>query len=67
METSWLCCLHEQRYLVTGSQEWMEGAAIVCARNFTRNSNVVTIAMDNLFFMKPILPTVQVQPDSLLC
>ncbi|EKX35773.1 hypothetical protein GUITHDRAFT_118050 [Guillardia theta CCMP2712] len=37
--------------------EWMEGAAIVCARNFTRNSNVVTIAMDNLFFMKPILPT----------
>eukprot|EP00960_Hanusia_phi_P051575 760877-Hanusia_phi.AAC.3 len=40
----------------------MEGAAIVCARNFTRNSNVVTIAMDNLFFMKPILPTVRLLP-----
>ena len=33
---------------------WMEGAAVLCASNFTRNSNVVTIAMDRVFFKTAI-------------
>lgn len=34
--------------------EWMEKAAVMCASNFTRNPNVVTIAMDRVFFKTPI-------------
>ena len=34
--------------------EWMEKAAVLCASNFTRNPNVVTIAMDRVFFKTPI-------------
>jgi acyl-CoA hydrolase len=33
---------------------WMESAAVLCASNFTRNSNVVTIAMDRVFFKTAI-------------
>lgn len=36
--------------------EWMELGATACASNFTRNPHVITIAMDNIFFHKPILP-----------
>jgi acyl-CoA hydrolase len=34
--------------------EWMEKAAVMCASKFTRNSNVVTIAMDQVFFKTAI-------------
>ena len=34
--------------------EWMEGAAHLCASNFTRNSHVITIAMDKVLFKVPI-------------
>ncbi len=34
--------------------EWMEKAAVMCASKFTRNSNVVTIAMDRVFFKTAI-------------
>jgi acyl-CoA hydrolase len=34
--------------------EWMEGAAILCASNFTRNPHVVTIAMDRILFKTAI-------------
>lgn len=34
--------------------EWMDSAATACASHFTRNPHMVTIAMDRVFFHKPI-------------
>jgi len=36
--------------------EWMDGAATMCASNFLRNANTVTISIDSVFFKQPILP-----------
>ena len=36
--------------------EWMEAAAVTCARQFLRNPGAVSIAMDRVFFFRPIRP-----------
>jgi acyl-CoA hydrolase len=36
--------------------EWMEGAAVSCARHHLRNPSAVTVAMDRLFFHRPVRP-----------
>ena len=37
--------------------EWMDSAATACASHFTRNPHMITIAMDRVFFHKPIVST----------
>ena len=36
--------------------EWMEAAAVTCARHFLRNPDAVSVAMDRVFFHSPIRP-----------
>jgi acyl-CoA hydrolase len=36
--------------------EWMESAAVTCARHFLRNPEAISIAMDRVFFHSPVRP-----------
>lgn len=46
---------------------WMDKMVLYCARNFTRNQNMVTISMDRICFKRPIKVWEQVYMQAKVC
>ena len=46
---------------------WMDKVAVYCARNFTRNHNMVTISMNRIFFKRPIFQSQVVHMRARIC